>query len=97
MTQLFQDSLKALARAAEAIDAAELDINGGHNLAAANRAYYSCYYCMVALLLTKQVSAKTHQGIRAKFNELFIKTGIFPEVMATHIKNAFELRQGSRL
>lgn len=93
MSQSFQDSLKALARAEEAIDAAELDINGGHNLAAANRAYYRCYYCMVALLLTKQVSAKSHQGIRAKFSELFIKTGIFPEIMATYIKNAFELRQ----
>lgn len=70
-----------------------LIINGGHDLAAANRAYYSCYYCMVALLLTKQVSTKSHQGIRAKFSELFIKTGIFPEVMWTYIKRAFELRQ----
>jgi uncharacterized protein (UPF0332 family) len=93
MTQKFPDSLKAMARAEEAIAAAELDINGGHYLAAANRAYYGCYYCMVALLLTKKVSAKTHQGIRAKFSELFIKTGIFPEGMAIHIKNAFDLRQ----
>lgn len=48
---------------------------------------------MVALLLTQNVVAKTHQGVRAKFNELFIKTGTFPVVMAECIRTAFELRQ----
>ena len=48
---------------------------------------------MVALLLTENVSAKTHQGIRAKFIELFIKTKIFPSSIAGYVKNAFELRQ----
>ena len=46
-----------------------------------------------ALLLTQNVSAKTHQGTRAKFSKLFIKTGIFSADIAGHIKNAFDLRQ----
>ena len=87
------EAYKALARAQEAIEAAEFDLQGGFYLAATNRAYYGCYYCMVALLLTENVSAKTHQGIRAKFIELFIKTKIFPSSIAGYVKNAFELRQ----
>jgi uncharacterized protein (UPF0332 family) len=48
---------------------------------------------MVALLLTKKVSVKSHQGLRAKFSELFVKTGAFPVDMAAYIKSAFDLRQ----
>ncbi len=48
---------------------------------------------MTALLLTQNVFAKTHQGTRAKFSELFIRTGLFSNDMAAHIKIAFDLRQ----
>lgn len=90
---LHEESFKALARAKEAIEAARFNQQGSFCLAATNRAYYACYYCMVALLLTENVAAKTHQGIRAKFNELFIKTGTFPLEVAGYIKTAFDLRQ----
>jgi uncharacterized protein (UPF0332 family) len=62
-------------------------------LATANRAYYTCYYCMTALLYTKDVYAKTHQGIRAKFSELFIKTGIFPLTISDSLALLFDFRQ----
>jgi uncharacterized protein (UPF0332 family) len=87
------DSSKAIDKALDSIEAAEHDLKGNFTLAATNRAYYSCYYCMTALLLTKGVHAKTHQGVRAKFSELFIKTNVLPDYTATHIKNVFELRQ----
>lgn len=90
---LHTESFKALARAEEAVEVAEFDYQGSFYLAATNRAYYACYYCMVALLLTQNVVAKTHQGIRAKFTELFIKTSVFPLAMAGYIKTAFDLRQ----
>jgi uncharacterized protein (UPF0332 family) len=88
-----QESFKAIARALETIEAAEYDMRGNFTLAAINRIYYACYYCMSALLLTKNIYAKTHQGTRAKFSEIFIKTGLFPGNIAEHIKNAFDLRQ----
>lgn len=93
MNSLLSESFKALAKAQEAIESAEFDIRGGFYLAATNRAYYGCYYCMVALLMIQNVSAKTHQGVRAKFSEVFIRTTIFPNRIAGFIKNAFELRQ----
>lgn len=93
MSTAYSESFKIMEKAEEAIEAAEYNIKGGFSLAATNRAYYACYYCMVALLLTKDVYAKTHQGLRGKFSELFIKTAIFPDIIATHIKTAFDLRQ----
>ena len=87
------ESLKAVAKALDAIETAEHDLQGNFTLAAINRIYYACYYCMTALLLSQNVFAKTHQGTRAKFSELFIKSGLFSEDIAAHIKNAFDLRQ----
>ncbi len=62
-------------------------------MATANRAYYACYYCMVSLLYTKEVYPKTHQGIRAKFSELFIKPGIFPLTLSDSLTLLFDSRQ----
>ena len=93
MSTTLPESFKIMAKADEAIEAAEYNIKGGFTLAATNRAYYACYYSMTALLLTKNVHAKTHQGVRAKFSELFIKTAIFPDFIASYIKVTFDLRQ----
>jgi uncharacterized protein (UPF0332 family) len=64
MSTAYSESFKIMAKAEEAIEAVEYNINGGFSLAATNRAYYACYYCMAALLLTQNVYAKTHQGVR---------------------------------
>ena len=85
--------LKALEKAADALDTAEYDLKGGFMLATVNRVYYCIFYCMTALLYSEGVYAKTHQGARAKFGELFIKTGILPSEMANHARNAYDLRQ----
>ena len=89
----YLESMKACHKALEAIEAAEHDLKGNFILAAINRMYYACYYCMTALLLTKDIYAKTHQVTRGKFSELFIKTGVFSDDIAIHIKNTFDLRQ----
>lgn len=85
--------LKILEKAANAIENAEYDIKGGFILAAANRAYYGCFYCMTALLFTQDVYAKTHQGVRTKFSELFIKTELFPIEISQYITRIFRYRQ----
>lgn len=93
MSTRYPESFKIMEKAKEAIEAAEYNINGGFSLAATNRAYYVCYYSMAALLFTQGIYAKTHQGVRAKFSELFVKTAIFPDFIANYIKTAFDLRQ----
>jgi uncharacterized protein (UPF0332 family) len=62
------ESFKALEKAEDAIENAEYNLKGGFISATANRAYYGCYYCMIALLYTKSVHAKTHQGAHTKFS-----------------------------
>ena len=95
MTQpdIHSESLKALGKAADAIENAKYNLKGEFITATANRSYYACYYCMIALLCTKNVSTKTHQGIRAKFSELFIKTSIFPIEISDTIALLFDYRQ----
>lgn len=92
-TASHQEARKALEKADHAIQNARYDLKGGFLLATANRAYYCCYYCMTALLHTENTFAKTHQGLRSKFSELFIKTGIFPIVASDTIAILFDYRQ----
>lgn len=89
---MINEAQKILAKAEDAILNAEHDFKGGFMLATANRAYYACYYCMTALLYTQNTYAKTHQGVRAKFSELFIKTAIFPVNLSEDIALIFKNR-----
>lgn len=85
--------METLKKAADAIESAAYNQKGGFILATANRAYYSCYYCMLAMLYTKDIYAKMHQGLRAKFSEQFIKSGIFPIEISDSIAMLFDYRQ----
>jgi uncharacterized protein (UPF0332 family) len=84
---------KALERAEDALETAVHDLKGDFMLATVNRTYYCIYYCMTALLTSQEVYAKTHQGVRTKFSELFIKTGLLPKIMANYARDAFDIRQ----
>lgn len=88
-----QEAEKLLQRAEETLHNAAYDLDGGYFLATANRSYYTCYYCMSALLYTRSTYSKTHQGAHTKFSELFIKSGTFPEAMAADIALLFQYRQ----
>ncbi len=91
--QGYEDSFKALAKAADAIENARYNWAGDFFSATANRAYYACYYCIIALLSTQNIYPKTHQGARAKFSELFIKTSIFPIETSDAVAMLFDYRQ----
>ncbi|MGA0559424.1 HEPN domain-containing protein [Larkinella sp. VNQ87] len=66
---------------------------GEHTLAAINRTYYTVYYAICALLFSKGVHARTHQGAHSKFNELFVKSGLFTIEEAKLVSDSFALRQ----
>ncbi len=90
---LHAESIKAMERAADALENARYNLQGDFTLGAADRAYYACYYCIAAMLYTKNVYPKTHQGAGAKFAELFIKTGIFSVEASDTIAILFNFRQ----
>lgn len=58
-----------------------------------NRAYYSVFYATLALLVTADVEPSKHSGVLAKFDELFIRQGIFPKEMSRILHHAFDMRQ----
>jgi uncharacterized protein (UPF0332 family) len=42
---------------------------------AVSRLYYSCYYAVISLLLKHNIETRSHNGVRTKFSDTFIKTG----------------------
>lgn len=93
MSHQLENALKAIERAQDALDTARYDLKGGFTLAAVSRAYYVVFYCMSGLLMLHDIHAKTHQGVQAKFRELFVMTDIFDFSVAATIHNSFALRQ----
>ena len=74
-------------------DARLLKENGGSPVSVVNRAYYSVFYAALALLVTADVEPNKHTGVLAKFDELFIREGVFPKEMSRIIHHAFDMRQ----
>ena len=58
-----------------------------------NRAYYSMFYAVLALMISIDKNIVKHQGVLSFFDEYFIKTKIFPKEMSKLIHDAFESRQ----
>jgi len=58
-----------------------------------NRIYYSVFYIVLALLLTKNLYSSKHSGVRSIFNKEFIKTGIIKEEFGKFFNTIFEFRQ----
>ncbi|HOC94365.1 MAG TPA: HEPN domain-containing protein [bacterium] len=68
-----------LERSREALNDAEYLLKDSRLRAAVNRLYYSMFYAVAALLETAGYSSSKHSGVRAMFNQHFIKTGIVSE------------------
>ncbi|MBF0119001.1 MAG: HEPN domain-containing protein [Desulfobacterales bacterium] len=82
-----------LMRAKETFNEAILMQREKHWNACANRLYYACFYSVIALLAKNKLSAKKHSGIKALFNQHFIKTGKVNKKKGELFKNLFEARQ----
>jgi uncharacterized protein (UPF0332 family) len=74
-------------------DACILKDNGGSPSSIVNRSYYSIFYAALALLVTADTEPSKHSGVLAKFDELFIRQGIFPKEMSKILHHAFDMRQ----
>ena len=86
---------KFLAQADDFLNDARYLFQGGRYKGTANRAYYAMFATVQALLFEKGVFAKTHQGMRHQFDELYVRTQQFPLSFAKQFKKAYEKRQVS--
>src|SRR5208283_2455653 len=81
-----------LDKSLQSIRAAELLLREGYFSFAASRAYYSMFYAVEALLLSRELSFSRHSGVIAAFGKEFVKTGAFDSRFHRHLLHAFEIR-----
>ena len=61
-------------------------------VSAISRLYYSCFHATKALLLTKDLLAKTHSGVINQLHRHFVLPGLFDKVHATFFSRLMQER-----
>ncbi len=80
-------------RAKETFEDAKLLAEKHRWNSAINRLYYAAFYAITALLLKENHKSTTHNGVKTKFSEQFIKTGLFPTELGRIYSQLFTWRQ----
>ncbi len=83
---------RLLAKAAEAIRAAELLLDADSTDFAVGRAYYAMFYAAEALLSSRGLRFAKHAGVHAAFGEHFAKTGALDTKYHRWLLDAFDQR-----
>ncbi|GAB3737002.1 HEPN domain-containing protein [Spirosoma lituiforme] len=84
-----------LQKAEEDLEEARILLEANFPDGTCNRAYYSLFHSIMALLqATSDSMPKTHTGAHTEFRKQFIKTGLFAESFSVIISELFNLRQG---
>ena len=87
-----EKTIQFLAKAQDAIEAAELLLEGSKNNFSAGRAYYAMFYVAEALLFEKGLAFRKHSGVHAAFGRYFAKTGELDARFHRYQIEAFESR-----
>lgn len=74
------------------LDEVSSHIEKGYYNTAVNRMYYACFYAVGALLITKQITTKSHDGVRQMFSLHYVRPGIISERMGRLYGRLFEKR-----
>lgn len=95
MTEGYQKDLiqYRLKRAREAFEEALLMKQEEHWNTCANRLYYACFYAVTALLGKKELGSSKHSGVKALFNQHWVKTGRVGKEYGRLYNQLFEARQ----
>ena len=80
-------------KAEESMTSARREFEAGSLSFAMNRLYYSAFYAVSALLMSKELAFKKHSGVRAAFHKHFIKTGLLDQKWGRLYDQLFEDRQ----
>lgn len=82
-----------LRRAIETLEEALLMQRAAHWNACANRLYYAAFYAISALLLIDGHLSTKHSGVKALFNQHYIKPDILGKDIGRLYNRLFDLRQ----
>lgn len=84
-----------LDRAREELETEELLFVNEKLKAANNRAYYSIYYALTAVLCLEPIAFKRHKDTIGYFNKNYVHTGIFPGEIGRGIAKVAKVRHAS--
>lgn len=84
-----------LEKAKETLKSAKLLYDNNDYTGANNRAYYSIFYAIRAVLALERIDFKRHKDVIAYFNKNYIKTEIFPRKMGSKIAQSQTIREDS--
>ncbi len=82
-----------LTRAKDTLREVDLHIENKLWNTAVNRLYYACYYAVIGLLVSKEITAQTHSGVRQMFGLHFVKSGIIDKELGKFYTDIFDKRQ----
>jgi len=85
-------SFRRLEKSADDLDTANINYNAEKYSASINRAYYSIYHAIRAVLALDDIERKKHSGNISYFREHYIATDIFDRAFSETIKKAETLR-----
>ncbi|MCL2766567.1 MAG: HEPN domain-containing protein, partial [Peptococcaceae bacterium] len=85
-------ALWRLNRSADDLDTARICYDAGKYDAAANRAYYSVYHAIRAVLALDNIERSKHSGNISYYREYYLSTDIFDRTHSKTIKKAEALR-----
>jgi uncharacterized protein len=80
-------------KAWETYNAAKVLIDTKYYSSALNRIYYACFYMVLALILTKDLSSSKHSGVKSLFNKHFVNLGCVNQKWGSFYSNLFINRQ----
>ncbi len=81
--------------AKEDLDTANLTFEAGQYRGANNRAYYSIFHTISAVLAVEGIAFKKHKDTLSYFNKNYVRTEIFPRELGRKIVKAEEIRHAS--
>ena len=81
--------------AREDLDAARLTFHAEQYRAANNRAYYSIFHTICAVLAKEGIAFKRHKDTLSYFNKNYVQPEIFPRELGRKIVKAEEIRHAS--
>ena len=84
-----------LEQAKEDLEAGKLLYDKNFYKSANNRAYYSIFHSIKAVLALEPIDFKRHKDVLAYFNKNYINKEICPRMMGRKIQNASAIREDS--
>ena len=82
-----------LIRATEELETSQLLLENKRYRACISRCYYAMYHATQALLVSRNISSRTHKGVIQQFSQHFIKSEDLPTDMVKDLSNTYDLRQ----